>query len=284
MRNLFLKLSLLCICVASTAAHACIGPNKFSRNYSPACKIPVAEDNESIAIVDVENSMYPGASASVLLGKEEFARPIGIIDVDIAPNAKKKIYLVLSSAYPAIWRINGAVEKISRIIALGHLYLQRHRNDLIVGVVGVEKEKIEFPVPAIRGSSVSPKFSIWVDKAGISGPSTCDGYDRACKPRNFLFRFPVSKTIRQAVVLTNESETRYPDAWSRRFYSSTAPGIIPGRYLERPKTINDRIKDPEGVVSVRFSKPKRQRKDIVYVDPSEVISPTVVYKRSDIKH
>ena len=204
---------------------------------------------------------------------------MGLVDIDIRPGAKP-LYLVLSSYHPVIWRINGSTDGLSRVVALGST---KEGADL-VGVVGVPRDKIEFPKPdfttyaqgALRGPSV--------------GPSMCDFAAKACAPDTFHFYYPASPSDKSAVIARRISPLLSArgaalsgrgrgaiaaEQIGRENFRTVAAGVLPPEYLAEPQVVDQSLSDASARVSIR-SDHGVQIDELVMLAPNEVLSPVEV--------
>ncbi|MCB1470277.1 MAG: hypothetical protein KDK08_24725 [Rhizobiaceae bacterium] len=102
-----------------------------------ACGLPNVTDGTEIILVEA----YEGqALSAVALGDQN--EEVSVADVVVEPG-DQPIYLVLGSHRPTIWRLSGAVDRLTRVVASaagGHP--QRMPS---VGIVGVQKDVVYIP-------------------------------------------------------------------------------------------------------------------------------------------
>lgn len=117
------------------SALACLGPHQ---RLFPICEISAPRTNQRTVIY--ANSGKGLSSAA--LGSDAIVTEVVDIEVGLAD---KPHYIVLSSGKPIIWRFNGRIDSISRVIVFGSQYAGATK----AGVIGVPKDRVIFTKPDI---------------------------------------------------------------------------------------------------------------------------------------
>lgn len=251
--------------ISDSPAIAC-QPGPYT-TYLPACSVPAAALEEEVVVV--KTSDMSRRVSSVAVGDNADIR-FGVVDVDVKPGSRP-IYLVLSSYYPVIWRLNGAIESVSRVVAFGST---KNGAD-VVGIVGAPRDKIVFPAPdtAVYAQGESFNFK--------RQPSMCDWVAKACVPESFLFHYPVSASDPRAVIVRRLRPLlsaqgaaiigQRSDGDTADFKTVEA-GPLPPASLETPKFVERIGENAETRVSIRDDRGE-QKDQLVMLAPEDVVSP-----------
>jgi len=98
----------------------------------PTCVIPAPRPNERVTVASGTRGQ---AISSVTLGDDSMVTEV----VDVAVEAADRpLYIALSSSHAVIWRFNGAVESISRVVVFGSTINGASH----AGVIGVPEERL----------------------------------------------------------------------------------------------------------------------------------------------
>lgn len=266
LKLLFAAVGLL-ITLSNASAIACQPIFKYAE-FLPACQIPAATLDEEVLVVKIQDQAR--RVSSITTGGRNELR-MGVVDLDIRPGAKP-IYLVLSSFYPVIWRLNGATESLSRVVALGSM---KDGADA-VGVIGVPRAKVEFPAPDMT------TYAQGEITVGQLRPSMCDGVAKACVPESFLFHYPTSPSDPSAVIVRRTRPmlsargavfVGQSQQIESANFKTVEPGPLPAAYLDVPKIIERPEADPHSRVSIRPDGVGTLNDELVLLAPDDVVSP-----------
>lgn len=268
--------------ILSTAGvEACVVAvmRSFGSLPHPLCKIPAATNDEQVVVLSATRS-----SQRTNLHSLEFHRKskgFEIVDVIIAQGAKP-LYIVTYSYNPVIWRFQGALDSIARIISLG----SEAESYKAVGYIGAPRDKIRFVEPLPDSHVVTAGATADIPHADTSVCS--NNYGGACRPDDYVFR--LSDADNAAVVKSTPKGKRtpglahFPDGSVLRnppSGSALPAGVLPASALETPEFVDLR-RNPSGA-SASLHIPSGGAP--VTLDPAEVFSPMTleIVNRGDIK-
>jgi hypothetical protein len=106
-----------------------------------ACAMPRASDRASVVLLSAYEA---DALSTTTIGSQDVAVGTGAINVQ---SGAEPIYLVVASFRPTIWRFDGAVERIERVVLAGNNTAANAglRDQVpLVGVTGVAAERVTF--------------------------------------------------------------------------------------------------------------------------------------------
>ena len=254
-------LAAISVMLTSQPANACVVPHLMSQKY-PVCKVPVAATEEDILAIRLE---YGGGVSSYQLPPTELEKDYDglktrVVDIEIR-DGTQPLYIIVSSYARVIWRLNGNVASVSRLLVLG----SESSGAKNVGVIGLAKDKIDL---AETGPGLYEPGELTITRSDVQvGCNTPPS--KACYPDDYLYRFSDPQTPGIAVVKIGKW---WDQVRAGPSVNVTKPGVIQAEQLEPAKFAS--FKDKVAVVRLpALVAIPATSEEPVAIDPRDVIMP-----------